>query len=226
MRSLFLTTVLGLVSGLSAQTSQPPPSLYNEKDLTGWVFVTPGKEAITDICHVKAAGVLSVDGNPNGFLATSSNYENYQLHVEWRWSGKPGNAGVLVHITEGPMDRIWPISFQVQTKNARVGDILPMASAKFAEAPTPGMNPAQLARSGADVELPVGQWNSCDIVCRGDTIEVTVNGTALNKVTKCVPSSGKIGFQLEGVPYELRNVRLSPLPATISPSYQGAPNRY
>jgi hypothetical protein len=28
-----------------------------------------------------------------------------------------------------------------------------------------------------------------------------------------VPSSGKIGFQLEGYPYEMRNIKLSPLAA-------------
>lgn len=185
--------------------------------------MTPGKEPITAICHVKPEGVLAIDGAPNGYLATVENYENYHLHAEWRWSEKPGNAGVLLHITEGPMDRIWPISFQVQTKNKRVGDLLPMSVAKFAEAPTPGMNPAQLARSGPDVEKAVGEWNSCDIVCRGDTIEVSVNGVALNKVTKCTPAAGKIGFQLEGVPYELRNVRLAPLPTSIGSSYQSMP---
>lgn len=220
MRSLLLATSLALISNLPAQTPKPPLNLSNGKDLAGWVFVTPGKESVTEICHARSDGVLTIDGNPNGFIATADSYEHYALHVEWRWSDKPGNAGVLLHITEGPMDRIWPISFQVQTKNARVGDILPMASAKFAEPPTRGMNPAQLARTGADVEKPVGQWNSCDIVCRGDTIEVTVNGVALNKVTKCMPSSGKIGFQLEGVPYELRNIRLAPLPPAIGSSSQ------
>lgn len=220
MRSFCFLAVLSCVSSLPAALPPSALELYNGKDLAGWDLVTPGKENISAVCQAKPDGILAITGAPNGYLATAASYENYQLHVEWRWSDKPGNAGVLLHITEGPMDRIWPISFQMQTKHTRVGDLLPMASAKFSETPTPGMNPAQLARSGSDVEKPVGQWNTCDIVCRGDTIEVTVNGIALNKVTKCVPASGKIGFQLEGVPYELRNLRLAPLPPAIGSSYQ------
>lgn len=220
MRPTLFLAFISVVIGLRADAPKQALNLYNGKDLAGWEFVTPGKEAIAAICHVKSDGVLAIDGNPNGFLSTIASHENYLLHVEWRWSGKPGNSGVLVHITEGPMDRIWPISFQVQTKNTRVGDVLPMASAKFSEPPTPGMNPAQLARKGADVEKPVGEWNTSDIVCRGDTIEIWINGVAQNRVTKCVPASGKIGFQLEGVPYEIRNVRLEPLQPAIGSSYQ------
>jgi hypothetical protein len=223
MRCPTVLILLVMPFSLFGETPRQSVTLYNGKDLAGWNYVTPGKESINEICHPKPDGVLAIDGKPNGYLATSASYENYVLHLEWRWSDKPGNAGVLVHITDGPMDRIWPISFQIQTKNTRVGDVLPMSTAKFAEAPTPQMTPDQVARSGSDSEKPVGQWNSCYIVCRGDTIEVTINGMLQNKVTRCVPSSGKIGFQLEGVPYELRNIRIEPLPRNISPSGQTAP---
>jgi hypothetical protein len=104
-----------------------------------------------------------------------------------------------------------------------VGDLLPMSTAKFAESPTPEQKPAQLVRSGADNEKPVGEWNSCDITCRGDTIEVIINGVAQNKVTKCLPASGKIGFQLEGTPFEVRNVKIEPLKPAIGASGQTSP---
>jgi len=137
--------------------------------------------------------------------------KNYRLHAEWRWPGKAGNSGVLLHISPGPVDRIWPTCFQMQLKNTRVGDMLPMAAAKFSEPLSPDSKTPQLNRSAADSEKPAGEWNSCDIVCRGDSIEVTLNGVLQNKVTKCVPASGRIGFQLEGIAYELRNVRIEPL---------------
>ncbi|MEO7412619.1 MAG: DUF1080 domain-containing protein [Opitutaceae bacterium] len=223
MRTPIFLALSFALRALQAETPKQPASLYNGKDLAAWRYVTPGKESISEICHLKPDGVLAIDGKPNGYIATSASYENYRLHVEWRWSGKPGNAGVLVHITEGPMDRIWPISFQIQTKNTRVGDVLPMSLAKFAEPPTTGMTPDQLGRTGADQEKPVGLWNSCDIICRGDTIEVTINGVAQNKVTKCIPAAGKIGFQLEGVPYELRNIRIEPLKPAIGSSGQTNP---
>jgi hypothetical protein len=111
------------------------------------------------------------------------------------------------------MDRVWPLSLQVQTKNGNVGDLLPMADYSFAEPPTSaaGAAPIIKAHMVADSELPAGEWNSADIVSRDGTVEVTINGVLQNKVTKATPSSGRIGFQLESAPYELRRVTLTQL---------------
>jgi hypothetical protein len=40
---------------------------------------------------------------------------------------------------------------------------------------------------------------------------VSINGVAQNRVSGAMPKSGPIGFQLEGTPYELRNLRIEPL---------------
>ena len=134
-----------------------------------------------------------------------------------RWPAdavKNSNSGVLVHVASGPVDRnTWPLCFQVQTKITRVGDLLPMAGAKFVEplSTAPGAMTPQLERRQPDSEKPLGEWNSFDIVCRGDTLEVSVNGVLQNTVTRCEPHAGKIGIQCEGFPYELRNLRLTPL---------------
>jgi hypothetical protein len=217
--SLFLIASM-LTSAGFGETPTKAMTMLNGKDLSGWELVTPENKPIAEVCHVKPDGAVAIDGSPVGFLATSTSYENYRLHVEWRWTGKPDNSGVLLHISEGKMDRMWPVSFQVQTKYKRVGDILPMAGAKVAE--PVGGTPAvpTLSRFNADNEKPVGEWNTADIDCRGDTIEVTINGLAQNRITKCVPAAGKIGFQLEGVPFEIRNVRLTPLPLSIDRSFQ------
>jgi hypothetical protein len=50
-----------------------------------------------------------------------------------------------------------------------------------------------------------------DVVSRDGTIEVSINGVAQNRVSGAAPRSGRIGFQLEGTPYELRNVTVVPL---------------
>lgn len=217
MRLLVLISALlcsSIATVFAAEIPSTRVALLNRADFKGWTYVTPGSESIDLVCRITPDGSLVVSGKPNGYIATETHYENYQLHVEWRWTDKAGNGGVLVHITEGQMDRIWPISFQIQTKNTRVGDLLPMSSAKFAETPSPELKPAQRARLAPDSEKAVGEWNTCEIVCRGDSIEVTINGIAQNRVTKCFPSSGKIGFQLEGASFELRNLWIEPLPAT------------
>ena len=195
-----------------ARTPAHPLVLLSGKDLTGWEYITPGKEAIATVCHLLPDGVLAVDGKPNGYLQFAGSYENYRLHAEWRWPGKAGNSGVLLHISSGPVDRIWPTCFQMQMKLTRAGDMLPMAGAaslpsRFRPIPR---RPSSIVGPTA-ARKPLGEWNSCDIVCRGDTIEVTLNGVLQNKVTKCLPASGQVGFQLEGIAYELRNVRIEPL---------------
>jgi len=222
----FLAATLILPALLStavfADTPAKAVDFWNGKDLTGWEFVTSPTADIKTVCTVTTDGVLAVIGKPTGYIQTTASYENYRLHVEWRWSAKPGNSGVLVHISPGPVDRIWPTCFQIQTKNTRVGDLLPMAAGKFAEtlSTAPGAKTPQLDRQKPDSEKPAGEWNACDIICRGDEIECTINGVFQNRVTKCLPASGKIGIQLEGTPYELRNIRIEPLKRAIGSSPQ------
>jgi hypothetical protein len=185
--------------------------LFNGRDFAGWELVTTPKAAIADVLAIKPEGVIAVAGQPSGFFATVASYRNYRLHVEWRWSGKPGNAGVLLHISPGPMDRVWPFSLQVQTKRGNAGDLLPMAGASFAEPLTSAAPVAIKARMAADSENPPGEWNSCDIVARDGAVEVRINGVVQNSASKVEPSFGRIGFQLEGAAYELRQVTLAPL---------------
>jgi hypothetical protein len=185
--------------------------LFNGRDLAGWEFVTVPAKNIQEVCQVRPGGVIAAMGQPVGFIATTASYENYRLHAEWRWTDQPGNGGVLVHISSGPKDRAWPLSIQIQTKNKSVGDVLPMAGAVFAEPLASGQKNPQRPHTAPDSEKPAGEWNACDIVCRGDTLEVTINGVLQNRVTQVAPHAGRIGFQYEGTPFELRNISLQPL---------------
>ena len=204
-----------------AEAAPAGTPLFNGKDFSGWEFTaTPAPNPPADInkvLHYADDGVLAAAGKPTGFLATTATYDKgYRLHVEWRFVQKTGtpNGGVLLHISSGPKNNTaWPLSFQVQTKTKFAGDLLPMSGGTFAEPLTsaPGASVPIKGHTAPDSEKPLGEWNSADIVCRADTIEVTVNGVLQNKISKAVPATGKIGFQFEGYPFEMRNVRLSPL---------------
>ena len=197
----------------TAGCAAPDRALFDGRDLAGWEFVTVPALDIRAVCQVRPDGVIAVTGKPSGFLATAGSHQDFRLHAEWRWPGKPGNGGVLVHISSGPKDREWPLSLQIQLKNGNAGDLLPMAGASFAEPLTSPTGAVTLikARTAPDSEKPAGEWNSCDITCRGDTIEVVINGVRQNSITRVNPAAGRVGFQLEGVPFELRQVRLTPL---------------
>lgn len=187
--------------------------LFNGRDFSNWELKTTPAADIGQVFRLGADGVIASSGQPSGYLGTLKSYRNYRLHVEWRWTGKPGNGGVLLHISDGPMDRVWPLSLQVQTKHGSAGDILPMAGAGFTEPLTsaPAAEPRIKAKMAADSELPAGQWNVADIVSRDGRVEVSVNGVAQNLITGAQPSAGRIGFQLEGAPYELRRVQVQEL---------------
>ena len=194
-----------------------PVDLFNGKDLTGWELVTSPAADIAASCQVTNGGVLAVSGKPVGYLLAAGSYADYRLHIEYRWPAdavKNSNSGVLVHIASGPVDRnTWPVCFQIQTKINRAGDLLPMAGAKFAEALSsdPGAKTPQLDHLSLVSEKALGEWNSIDVVCRGGTIQVSINGVFQNRVTHCSPNAGRIGIQLEGFPFELRNLRLTAL---------------
>jgi hypothetical protein len=198
---------------VAAEAAAPVTALFNGHDFAGWEYVGSPATAIATVCTIGSDGVIAATGTPVGFIATTAPHANYHLHAEWRWPGKPGNGGVLLHISSGPKDRAWPLSFQVQLKNKAAGDLLPMAGATFAEPLTsaPGAATPLKAHVAPDSEKPVGEWNSCDINCRGDTIEVSINGVAQNRITHCSLTGGTIGFQFEGAPFELRQVSLTPL---------------
>lgn len=210
MRYLTLAACSLLLLGARVR-AEPPGAQFAGGDLTGWEFVATPATDIRAVCRVQPDGVIALAGKPVGYLATTASHAGYRLHVEWRWPGPPGNGGVLVHISSGPKDRAWPLCFQVQTKHKSVGDLLPMAGATFAEPLAADQKTPQRPHAAADSEKPAGEWNVCDITCRGDTIEVTVNGVAQNRVTGCSVTGGRVGFQFEGTPYELRNVLIRPL---------------
>jgi hypothetical protein len=76
-------------------------------------------------------------------------------------------------------------------------------------------NPKSFPRRQPSSELPAGEWNSYDIVCRSNTISVRVNGVLQNDIAGTSVSSGTIGLQAEGKLVEFRNIYLEPLPETV-----------
>ena len=207
MRPLSLA-ILTLACLGSLGWSAPAEDLFPARDFAGWALTATPDTAVAAVCEWRADGVIAVTGRPVGFLATTASYANFRLHAEWRWPGQPGNSGVLVHISSGAVVRGWPLCFQIQTKFKAAGDLLPMAGATFAEALTsaPGAVTAVRAHTAPDSEKPAGEWNTCDVTCQGGAIQVTINGVLQNTVSHAIPASGRIGFQLEGTPFELRRV--------------------
>jgi len=60
-------------------------------------------------------------------------------------------------------------------------------------------------------EKTTGEWNTMEIICKSNTVEVFVNGVLQNKGTNVNLSKGSICLQSEGKDIEFRNVYLTKL---------------
>ncbi len=66
-------------------------------------------------------------------------------------------------------------------------------------------------RGKEDVENPDGQWNTMEVICRGNEILIKVNGHLVNHMTDCSIDSGKILIQSEWAEIHVRRWDLLPL---------------
>lgn len=177
-------------------------------------------------------GILRITGQHYGYLATKqTNLSNYRLVTEFKWGNETWeprktlarDSGVLVH--GGGKDMIWPRSIEAQLIEGGTGDILVVNGAyltvdgvtkgpRTARFDRPGRNPWKDEvgfRGPNEIEKPHGQWNRLEILCDGDRVKVSVNGTTTLDGTNASPSSGKIVLQSEGAEVFFRRLDLYPL---------------
>ena len=186
--------------------------LFNGKDTAGWTAFPV--ETSKDTWSVKD-GLLVCAGKPNGFLRTEKSYKQYKFTVEWRFV-KPGNTGVIVHMT--PPDAVWPKSIECQGMHDRQGDFYFWngATAKDSmelskDKKTGKVRGYRIGRPGESLEKPVGEWNTFTTVCDGNTVTILVNGKETNKAAGANLSEGFIGLQVEGASFEVKRCTLEPL---------------
>ena len=66
-------------------------------------------------------------------------------------------------------------------------------------------------RGSRDVERSFGQWNRMEVICRGDTIRILINGKLVNEVSQVSPPEGYICLQSELAQCLIRRYELYPL---------------
>jgi hypothetical protein len=180
--------------------------LFNGKDLKNWVFTLKDPSVNPASVFTVQDGVIHIKGDPFGYMRTKETYSDYNLHVEWRYPSELSNSGVFIHGQQP--DTIWLKCIECQLKAGNAGDFVLMNGADLDRTDRSGRVVKKLAESN---EKPVGEWNSMDVKCVGNTIEVSVNGTLQNKGTGLNVSKGSICLQSEGKDVEFRNVFLTKL---------------
>lgn len=229
-RALFAAAVvivffLAGMPTIRAAEAAVPRSLFNGKDLAGWHADVPEMDKNHE---AKSPFVIRDDklvslGTPGGHLITDESFENYRLEVEYRFAGKPGNCGVLVHAsTPRALYEMFPQSLEVQMAHENAGDFwcikeditVPDMEKRRGPKDTWGIDGDKARRIlnlTDDAEKPVGEWNTMVIECQGDEIKVWVNGELVNHGTNCTTTKGQIAIQAEGSEVEFRKIELTEL---------------
>jgi len=200
-------------------------SLFNQQDLSGWHADIPEKDKNPSIkpSFIVRDGLLVSLGVPRGHLITDQSYDNYRLEVEYRFPGKPGNCGVLVHAsTPRVLYDMFPKSIEVQMEHQNAGDFWCIGEdievvnmqVRRGDPKEWGATEGKLRRilnltDGS--EKPLRQWNTMVIECLKDRIKVWVNGDLVNEGFNCTVSSGQIALQAEGAEVEFKKVELEKL---------------
>ncbi len=181
-------------------------SLFNGRDLTGWVGATDAYRAHN--------GVIELPSGNSGNLFTTKQYGDFVLRLEFKIE-KAGNNGVGIRAPLFENAAYAGMEIQILDQNdpkykdlkdwQRHGSVYGVAAAK-------------------PVQLKIGEWNEQEIVATGRNIKVTVNGEVINEVNldealKDGFASGKeqpgvyrnrghIGFMGHNDPIQVRNIRI------------------
>ena len=233
MRTLLPIVAVTLLLQASAADQAVTPSrvtpLFNGRDLSGWTADVPERDTNPSArdSFIVRNGLLVSLGTPQGHLLTDRVYQNYRLEVEYRFSAKPGNCGVLIHASAPrALYKMFPQSIEVQLMHQNAGDfwcIKENIEVPDMETRRPRKDGEQWGGSEGDArrvlnltdgsEKPAGEWNTLIVEARDRGITVWVNGDLVNNGFNCTVSRGRIALQAEGSEVEFRRVDIGPLPA-------------
>jgi hypothetical protein len=171
-------------------------TVFNGKDLTGWVVTGDAKVAVED------GKLVLVDGN--GFVRLEKVYGDFVFELEWK-NRKPekSDSGIYFRCTDPAAGQRWPDRYQINLLAGQEGSLVGSMTGKA----------RNLAKAG--------EWNKLRMSVVGDVLEVEINGQPAYKVNSIKVPTGFVGLQCEvpgGGQFEFRNLRLKAItPPTDAP---------
>jgi hypothetical protein len=181
-------------------------SLFNGKDLSGWIDVNTSK----DTWSVKD-GILVCSGHPIGVMRSAKQYENFILEIEWRHMEAGGNSGVFVWSEGTPFK---------DTRLARGVEVqmLELDWAVQHKATDAYVHGELFGTMGLKVV-----WNKYVVVCIDGVIKLSVNGKFVNGISHAEVKKGYLCLESEGAEIHFRKIRIMELPPGITSEMQAAP---
>ena len=210
--ALLLLLAVGFVSLRgSAATKNPPNTLTRREIEEGWILLFDGTTDFgwyprgSSRWQVVEGTVQPVPGTGGGWLCTTAEFADYELHAEF-WIDDQANSGVFLRCPpEGEMtlDRVYEVNIYDAHDRWPSGSINDVGRAR-----------RQITT--------VGRWNTFDLRAEGDRLQVRLNGRRVLDVRDRRSARGQIGLQTltgKGV-VKFRNVKLRPL--GLQPLFNGS----
>jgi hypothetical protein len=158
MRNTLL--IASLFAGLCFAGDWKP--LYNGKDLSGWKHVGPGQFTIEN-------GLLKTQGGMGLLYYTGEKIGNATLRVVFKTGGKEANSGVYIRLPEPPPDAWYGVHNGYEVQIDARGDAWHCTGAIYS-----------LSKVIKQNQKPAGEWNTMDIVFKGQETIVILNGEKVN----------------------------------------------
>ncbi|MCG8310199.1 MAG: DUF1080 domain-containing protein [Cytophagales bacterium] len=224
MKNILRLTVILMFAYLSGTNAQSI-SLFNGEDLNGWHVDVPEMDdnpAARNPFIVRDGMLVSL-GTPGGHLITDKIHKDYRLEVDYRFAGKPGNCGILVHAsTPRALYNMFPKSMEVQMMHNNAGDFwcivedikVPDMEKRRGRPEEWGITEGKKRRIRnltEKSEHKPGEWNTMIIECLDREVKVWVNGDLVNHGYDCTADEGQIAVQAEGSEVEFRKLELTPI---------------
>lgn len=195
-----IRVLLFLFIGITSY-AQSKISLFNQKDLEGWI--TYG----TELWYVQN-GELICESGPDkkyGYLGTKDQYKDFDLTLEFKQEAN-GNSGVFFHSSfEGTKVSGWQA--EVAPPGHSTGGIYESYGRGWLIKPTDGKDTKY---------LKMGEWNTMRIKVQGDKVTTWLNGHKMISLTdaKIGSLSGQIALQIHdggGIKVRWRNLSVKKL---------------
>lgn len=211
MRKTNLSTLMLLLVLIASSCKQQSTEIFNGKDLSNWKFVIENDAVPADEVYSVDDGVITIKGEPLGYMYTKEKFRNYTLELEYRWAEDASNSGIFVLI-EDPTNP-FPKGVECQLKAGLAGDLVLLGGSDLNEYTLPeGVTerPAfpVIDKLESSSEKPTGEWNKAKIVVVDGSITVYINDVLQNRATSNA-MEGHIGLQSEGGAIQFKNIVIS-----------------
>jgi len=192
---------LALLTGcFSTQCVGATNSLFNGRDLSGWVAMHGGGWTIEDGVIVGRNGT-NWTTNPEksgSWLRSAKEYSNFTLELEYAINAR-GNSGIFIRSALEKNPAFTGHEMQIVDDHGRE----PRKSSTGAL--------YDVVAASKNMSRPTGEWNQVRIDCDGPRIQVTMNGEAIIDYRTDRLTRGYIGLQNHdtNAVVRFRNIRIT-----------------